>query len=113
MEYCVATALVDEAVTLASFTDAAVMQPEVRRLTERVAVSEDGPPTKVALGGSAMVSITLANGMTMSSPRTEIPRGDPQNPLSWEQLAEKFADCVAAALPAEAIEEAIAHRWAG
>jgi 2-methylcitrate dehydratase PrpD len=108
MEYCVATALADGAVTLGSFTDEAVFDPEVRRLTEYVTVTEDGPPTKVALGGSAVVSATLADGRTLSSPRTEIPRGDPQNPLSWEQLTAKFGDCASPVLPPEAISEAIA-----
>jgi 2-methylcitrate dehydratase PrpD len=107
LEYCVATALVDGSVTLTSFTDQAVFRPHVRRLTESVTITEDGPPTKVALGGSAVVSATLASGRTLCSPRTEIPRGDPQNPLSWEQLAAKFADCAALVLPAEVIEEAI------
>jgi 2-methylcitrate dehydratase PrpD len=107
MEYCVAAALADGAVTLGSFTDEAVERPDAKRLTALVRIAEDGPPTKVALGGSAVVSITLADGRTVSSPRTEIPRGDPQNPLSREQLAAKFADCAAPVLRTEAIEEAI------
>jgi 2-methylcitrate dehydratase PrpD len=107
MEYCVATALADGVVGLGTFTDAAIARSKVKRLTARVTVTEDGPQARAALGGSAVVSATLTGGRTMSSPRAEIPRGDPQNPLSWKQLAAKFRECATLALPPRSIESAI------
>jgi len=107
MEYCVAAALSDGAVTLRSFTDEAVARPAVKQLTVRVKVTEDGPPPDAPLGGSALVSALFGDRDPMHSPRAEVPRGDPQNPLSWEQLAAKFADCAGLLLPADGVERAI------
>jgi 2-methylcitrate dehydratase PrpD len=108
LEYCIAAALHDGAVSLGSFTDDAVTRPEVRRLTEIVTITEDGPPSKIPLGGSALITARFADGRTAASPRTEIPRGDPANPLSWEQLAAKFADCATPVLSPDSTKEAIA-----
>ena len=108
MEYCVAAALADGAVALGTFTDAAVARPGVRRFMSMVRVTEDGPTAGASLTGSATVSVRLRDRQPASSPRTDIPRGDPQNPLSWEQLATKFRECAALALPDQKIESAVA-----
>jgi 2-methylcitrate dehydratase PrpD len=102
LEYCIAAALHDGAVTLGSFADEAVLRPEVRRLTEVVRITEDGPPSRIPLGGSALITARLAEGREVASPRAEVPRGDPANPLSWDELATKFADCAASALTPDA-----------
>ena len=108
MEYCVAAALCDGDVKLATFTDEAIARPEVKRLTGLVRITEDGPPARTALGGSALVSIQLEDGSTRSSKLAEVPRGDPQNPLSWEQLAAKFTDCARERFAPDDIRRAIA-----
>jgi 2-methylcitrate dehydratase PrpD len=43
----------------------------------------------------------------VTSPSAEVPRGDPQNPLSWAQLTDKFRDCAKPVLDAGRIERAI------
>jgi len=107
MEYCVATALADGEVTLDSFTDEAVARPNIRDLTGRVRVTEDGPPSNAPIGGSAVVEIAFRDRDPVTSPRVEVPRGDPQNPLSWAHLANKFRDCAKPVLDAEQIKRAI------
>ena len=93
LEYCVAAALVDSDVSLASFEDSAVARPDVRALMNRVRVTEDGPAAATPIGGSAVVTVAFDDGEPISSRRVDIPRGAPQNPLSWSQLAQKFRDC--------------------
>jgi 2-methylcitrate dehydratase PrpD len=108
LEYCIAAALHDGAVTLGSFTDDAVLRPEVRRLTEVVRITEDGPPSRIPLGGSALITARLAGGREVASPRAEVPRGDPANPLAWDELAAKFRDCASDLLAPGEISQAVA-----
>jgi 2-methylcitrate dehydratase PrpD len=39
----------------------------------------------------------------------EVPKGDPELPLTWDELMAKFQDCAATVLPAAQIEEAMQH----
>jgi 2-methylcitrate dehydratase PrpD len=107
MEYVVAAALADGEVTLHSFTDEAVVRRNLRDLTNRIRVTEDGPPSNAPIGGSAIVEIAFRDREPITSPRADVPRGDPQNPLSWAQLAEKFHDCAKPVLDASQIERVI------
>src|SRR5205807_8351295 len=79
--------------SLATFEDSAVARPEIRSIMNRIRVIEDGPPASAPLGGSALVQVAFDDGRSTSSRRVDIPRGAPQNPLSWSQLAQKFRDC--------------------
>lgn len=106
MEYCVAAALADGAVTLSTFTDEAVAQPQVMRLMSRVTVTEDRPSANVSVGGTAVVRAQLPN-RPVESPVVEIPRGDPRNPLSWRELSVKFVDCASDVIAAPDVRELI------
>ena len=41
--------------------------------------------------------------------RIEIPRGDPELPLTWDELVAKFQDCAAVVLSTEQVHEAVQH----
>ena len=41
--------------------------------------------------------------------RVEIPKGDPELPLTWEELVAKFQDCAAVVLSTEQVHEAVQH----
>lgn len=107
LEYCVAAALVDSDLSLATFEDSAVARPEIRSIMNRIRVIEDGPPASAPLGGSALVQVAFDDGRSTSSRRVDIPRGAPQNPLSWSQLAQKFRDCAKPILEGSRAEAAI------
>jgi 2-methylcitrate dehydratase PrpD len=107
MEYVVAAALHDGEVKLGTFSDDAVARAEIKRLTAIVRVTEDGPPARTFLGGSARISVHLEDGTRHASKLAEVPRGDPQNPLSWAQLSQKFADCAGGTLPQDVIDDAV------
>jgi 2-methylcitrate dehydratase PrpD len=107
LEYVVAAALADGEVTLDTFADETVLRPALDDLTRRVRVTEDGPPSNAPIGGSSVVTVELQGGDRVTSDRAEVPRGDPQNPLSWEQIADKFRDCAQPVLPADRMDQAI------
>lgn len=106
LEYCLAAALVDGRVGLASFTDEAVRRPAVRELMAKVEAKEGSEAGAFPIGGYAEVRIVLQD-RTEHSLRVDIPRGDPSRPLSWEELVEKFRDCAGVVLAGEAVERAV------
>ncbi|MHB8574156.1 MAG: MmgE/PrpD family protein [Dehalococcoidia bacterium] len=105
MEYCVAVALTDGSPRLTSFTDAAVQRPALQALLRRVELVRL-PSGGGAAEGFADVTIVTGDGRTLHR-RVDEPRGAGTDPLSWDELAAKFRDCAAVALPAEAAEEAL------
>ena len=106
MEYCIAAALADGRVGLATFTDEAVRRTELRKLMKRVAVREERRAAAFPIGGRAVVSVDTS-GRVNHTRIVETPKGDPQNPLTWNELCDKFRDCAGAVLPGPAIEDAI------
>ncbi len=105
LEYCVASALIDGGLGLSAFSTPAVGRLEVRKLMSRIRAVEDGPVAQFPIGGRAVVNVN-AGGST-SSTVVDTPRGDPKNPLTWDELAAKFRDCAGTVLPADRVEAAI------
>jgi 2-methylcitrate dehydratase PrpD len=97
MQYCLAAAILDRKIALASFADQAVQRPEAQTLIQRVHMQEAFAASDASLGLEAEVTIDLEDGRSVSR-RVDIPRGDAQSPLSWEELEEKFLDCASQAL---------------
>lgn len=93
MEFCIAVALRDREVRLDHFSDHVVVDPSVRRLMSRVRVyvHPDYADEKVGLSG-CLLTLRLRDGRTLER-FVESPLGSPRNPLSWEAVAAKFADC--------------------
>ncbi len=107
LEYCLAAAFLDGRVALESFSDEAVRRPQAQALAPKVTAVEEGPEMAFPIEGFAAVRIVLATGATFEG-RVDAPRGDPEHPLTWEELAAKFRDCAALALPPQAVDRAIA-----
>lgn len=107
MEYCLAAALADGSVGLASFSDEAVARPAVRDVMSKVVVTESAEPGDFPIGGYAEARIALSDGAEHRL-RVDTPRGDPSRPLSWDELAVKFRDCAALALPGDDVERTLA-----
>ena len=90
MQYAVAAALVDGRVGLDSFTDAAVLRPQVQRFFPAVTTS-DAPGE--LLPRWAELDITLHDGRRLRR-RIDSLRGSAQQPLSALELRAKLRDCV-------------------
>ena len=106
VEYCLAAALLDGGVKLASFADRAVRRPEAQALLRRVRPSQGPGEAHRVLGGYARVAVVLKDGTRLEA-QVDHPRGSPQAPLSGEELAGKYRDCAAVALPEGAVEESL------
>ncbi|GAA4333272.1 MmgE/PrpD family protein [Pigmentiphaga soli] len=89
MPYAIAAALRDGAIRLGSFTDAAVLRPEIQDFMERVDVREaEGPDTPRWTG----VALVLRDGRRLER-RVERLRGGLGQPLADAELVEKARDC--------------------
>jgi 2-methylcitrate dehydratase PrpD len=106
MEYCLAAALLDGAVRLSSFQDDAVQRPEAQALLRRVEIAEV-PTVELSLFASARVTVKLRNGNSLDAEVTR-ERGDPTDPLSWDELADKYRDCAGRRLPPQQVERSLA-----
>jgi len=87
---------------LKEFTDEFVQSPAVQEMMDRVETVVD--PAIDALGGDKIVSIIevrLKSGEILRGKSPEHYRGGPRNPLSREELAEKFYDCAQRVLDPE------------
>jgi 2-methylcitrate dehydratase PrpD len=106
IEYCVATALLHGAPGLSAFTDEATTRPDVVALARRVEAIEAGPALAYPIEGWARIVVMAGGGRYETE--VETPRGDPKNPLTWDELAGKFRDCASVVLNDEHVEMAIA-----
>ncbi|GIX49343.1 MAG: hypothetical protein KatS3mg131_3554 [Candidatus Tectimicrobiota bacterium] len=112
MEYCLAAALVYGRLGLEQFTDASVQDPRVQALIPRVRLEHPDAERPDWEGKQAdVVEVVLHDGRRLRQ-RVEVPKGDPQQPLTWEELVAKFRDCTTSLLSeaqvAAAVEQ-IAH----
>ncbi len=88
-----------------NFTDAAVADPRVRGLMERVSVETTETPT-ASIPFPSSVAVSLNDGRRLSH-RAEFARGLSDLPLTTEELDAKFLYCSRYILPPDHIEEAV------
>src|SRR5262245_5096256 len=109
MDDFLAAALLHSKFGLAQFSDASVQHPHAQSLMQRVRlrhpdqdkVNWDRPVPDV-------VEVVLHSGVRQHQ-RIEVPKGDPDQPLTWDELVAKFQDCAATVLPDGHIKEAAQH----
>ncbi|MBZ5642244.1 MAG: MmgE/PrpD family protein [Acidobacteriia bacterium] len=98
MEFAMAILLIDGKATLRSFTDAVVQRPEVQDMIGRVHYSVDPEFNKLELQGASLqailveqsgLKIFLKDGKVISG-RTDPAKGSPENPMTYEEVADKF-----------------------
>lgn len=105
MAYVLARTVIDGQLTLDTFTDAAVRDPGVLALAEKVHTALDPELAGYDRGiYPCKVSIHLADGRALFR-RVDHPKGTPESPLTADELRQKFLDCAGRVLePAAAIE---------
>lgn len=91
--YAIATALVKGRVAIEDFTIDAIKNPEVLALARKVSVVVDQSKDKAG----AMVAPTDIEIETSDVKRyhklVETVKGHPENPMSWDEVVQKFKDC--------------------
>ena len=108
--YPVAVALADGKIRLANFGGANVNDPEIQRLvgiTEMYADEEIEKNWVMGTNRPCRTAVTLKNGDTFEK-LVEISKGDPANPMSPEELQEKFRDCAGQCFDQTRTDELIA-----
>jgi 2-methylcitrate dehydratase PrpD len=95
MEFCMAILLLERKAGLAEFTDEVVNRPDVQAMIEKIDFHVH--PEAEAAGYDKMTTIleiTLTDGRTIAD-RADFGKGSPANPMTYEEVANKFRECVA------------------
>lgn len=107
LPFCVALAVKERKAGLNDFHLGNLADPVIQTLMTKVELLED--PALTALYPEkwpAEVVITLGDGRTVSG-RTEYPQGDPENPVTPEQLLAKFRALAGNLFKTQAVEDLI------
>jgi 2-methylcitrate dehydratase PrpD len=98
MEYAMAILLLERRATLSSFTDAVAQRADMQDMIKRVRYYVDPEFNKLELQGASlqamlveqsMLKIYMKDGKIISG-RTEPAKGSPENPMTFEEVADKF-----------------------
>jgi 2-methylcitrate dehydratase PrpD len=91
--WVIATALVKKKVTLEDFTDQAISNPQTIQIASKVRIEID-PQMDNRGTTSAFVQIKMKDTHEVFSRRENIAKGNPEKPISWNELYDKFKDCL-------------------
>jgi 2-methylcitrate dehydratase PrpD len=114
IHYNIATALVDRKINIESFTDAKLNRPEYRAAREKthINVLSNWDPDYEHAPTYNPVTITLKSGEKFSKRvNRHTMHGAPADPLSEQELKDKFRYCARMCLPENQVEEAVNAWW--
>src|SRR6195256_332995 len=90
MEYCLSILLLDRKAGLIEFQDASVQRADVQEMVKRVNFYVDPEAENAGLDKmTSILRIHLKNGKVLSG-RAEFAKGSPSNPMSYDEVADKF-----------------------
>jgi 2-methylcitrate dehydratase PrpD len=93
MEYCLSILLLDRKAGLIEFQDVSVQRPDVQEMIKRINFYIDPEAENAGLDKmTSILKIHLKNGKVLSG-RAEFAKGSPANPMSYDEVAEKFKGC--------------------
>jgi 2-methylcitrate dehydratase len=111
LPYCIAIALLDGAVTRASFSDARLRDPSIAALMGRVSVVE--APELSAMypeGSPSRVTIVMRSGQAHTA-AVRYPKGHEKNLMTDGEIEQKFVELSKGKLRTEQREELIGTLW--
>lgn len=95
MEFCMAILLLDGKADQTKFTDAMANRADVHEMIRRVRFYTDPEADKAGYDKmTTILKITLKDGRTISG-RADFGKGSPADPMSFDEVAEKFLGCAA------------------
>lgn len=95
MEFCMAILLLDGKADQTKYTDAVVNREDVKQMIERVRFYVDPEAEQAGYDKmTTILKITLKDGRTISG-RADFGKGSPINPMSYDEVADKFRGCAA------------------
>jgi len=77
---------------LAEFTDAVVQDPDIRAMMDKIDYRAFDTIEEGYTNTTTLIDIDLSDGSTVSG-RVDYPKGSPQDPMSYDEVAEKFEEC--------------------
>ena len=87
--------LLDGKADQTKFTDAVVTRPDVQEMISRVRFYTDPEAEKAGYDKmTTILKITLKEGRSITG-RADFGKGSPANPMSYDEVAEKFLGCAA------------------
>ncbi len=107
--YSVAVALTNGRLRISDYEPAALKDPAVNRMADRVTPKVD-PSLPTRIIPPARVEVVTRDGRKLSA-EIVYAKGHPDNPMGWVELKDKFRDCVthsAVPLSADNVESAVA-----
>lgn len=108
MPFGAAVAVVCRAAGLDQFTPEQIRAPRIRQMMDKVALTKDIRLEKnFPREWPARVVIELDTGESYEN-SVRYPKGDPENPLTWEEMASKFRSLAGAVLPPHRCQQIIA-----
>jgi 2-methylcitrate dehydratase PrpD len=112
MEFCMAILLIERKGGLEQFTDAVVRRPDVQAMIEKVSFGVH--PDAEAAGFDKMttiIEVELTDGRVIKG-RADFGKGSPANPMTDDELAEKFRQCAEwGKLPKDRIATVLDMLW--
>jgi filamentous hemagglutinin family protein len=92
IQYCIANALLRRSSRLEHFDEAAVKEPQISAMTEKISVS--GDPSLNARGHTALNMQVKTTGGEVYSKNIDIASGFPGNPLTQNDHIARFCGCI-------------------
>ena len=94
MEFCMAILLLEGRAGLNEFTDEVVLRDDVQRMIEKIDFVIDEEAERAGYHKmTTLIDIELKDGRRISG-RADFGKGSPANPMSYEEVADKFRECV-------------------
>ncbi len=93
MEFGLAILLLERKAGLAEYTDAVVQRPEVQDMIRRVNFYVDSEAEEAGLDKmTSIIKVQMKDGRVLSG-KAQFAKGSPANPMSYDEVAEKFRGC--------------------
>jgi 2-methylcitrate dehydratase PrpD len=107
MEFCLSILLVEGKAGLVEFQDAVVQRADVQDMIKRVSFYVDPEAERAGLDKmTSIVKIHLKDGKVIAG-RADVAKGNPANPMSYDEVADKFRGCAEFAKWPKAKAEAV------
>ena len=110
VEFCISAAFIFGEVGIAQFEGECIFNPRVRDLMGRVRIIPDAEMEKASRERGVLspvrLKVRLRDGKEFSEMVWEA-KGGPSNPMSWNEIQEKFRQCASQVLPDPGVEKAL------
>lgn len=93
MEFCMAILLIEGRANLSEFNDATVNRPDVQAMIEKIEFGVNEEAERAGFDKmTTIIDVELKDGRKLST-RADFGKGSPANPMSYDEVADKFRGC--------------------